>query len=212
MTIKNELILNQANWPARDQGLRPTCVAFALSELNLVAADGIQALSPEYLYQGAALRTPTWIPYAGVPLGAALAAAIEGQPPESGYPYQPVEPSCPVPPLPKGLTRYGTKIQLSKPDPSQIMEVLRRNKPMGLGLRLTNSFYTPVDGIVADEAVSQKNVLHAVAIVGLGWIDSDPYFLIRNSWGTDWGLVGNAWLSSHYIDAHSICVLEVLNG
>ena len=83
---------------------------------------------------------------------------------------------------------------------------------MGLGLRLTNSFYTPVDGIVADEAVSLNNVLHAVAIVGLGWIDSDPYFLIRNSWGADWGLVGNAWLSSKYIDAHSICVMEVLNG
>lgn len=212
MTIKNEVILNQANWPARDQGLRPTCVAFALSELNLAAAKGVQALSPEYLYQGAALRTPTWIPHAGVPLGAALAAAIEGQPPEPSYPYQPGEPSCPVPPLPKGLTRYSTSIQLSTPDTSKIVEELRRNRPMGLGLRLTNSFYTPAYGIVADEAVSLKNVMHAVAIVGLGWIDSDPYFLVRNSWGEDWGLAGNAWLSANYIKSHSICVLEVVNG
>lgn len=212
MTIKNEVILNQANWPARDQGLRPTCVAFALSELNLVAAKGVQALSPEYLYQGAALRTPKWVPNAGVPLDAALAAAIEGQPSEPDYPYQPGEPSCPVPPLPKGLTRYSMKIQLSKPDTSKIVEVLRRDRPMGLGLRLTNSFYNPADGIVADEATSLKNVLHAVAIIGLGWIDSDPYFLVRNSWGADWGLAGNAWLSGNYINAHSICVLEVVNG
>lgn len=212
MTIKIEVLLNQAKWPARDQGKRPTCVAFALSELNLEAAKDIQALSPEYLYQDAAIRTPTWVPYAGVPLGAALAAAIEGQPSEPLYPYQPEEPSRPVPPLPKGLTRYGTKIQLSKLAPHQIVEVLRRSKPMGLGLRLTNSFYTPVDGIVADEATSLKNVLHAVAIVGLGWINSDPYFLARNSWGADWGIAGNAWLSAAYINAHSICALEVLNG
>lgn len=212
MTIKNEVILNQANWPARDQGLRPTCVAFAFSELNLVAAKGLQALSPEYLYQGAAHRTPTWIPYSGVPLGAALAAAIEGQPSEPAYPYQPGEPSCPVPPLPKSLTRYSTNIQISKPDTSKIIEELRLNRPMGLGIRLTNSFYTPANGIVADEAVSLKNILHAVAIVGLGWIDCDPYFLVRNSWGADWGLAGNAWLSANYINAHSICIMEVLNG
>lgn len=210
MTIQNELILNQANWAARDQGLRPTCIAFALSELNLSSTNNVQVLSAEYLYQGAALCTPAWMPNVGVPLGSALAAANNGQPADSDYPYQQVEPTCPIPTLPSTLKLHGNKIQLpAVADTTKIIKALRKSCPVGLCLKLTNSFYAPVNGIVADEHLSLKDVLHAVAIVGLGWINTSPYFLIRNSWGADWGHAGNAWISGDYITMHSICVMEV---
>jgi C1A family cysteine protease len=167
-------------------------------------------LSPEYLYQGAALQTPNWIPDMGVPLKAALNAANSGQPVELAYPYQHSEPACPIPPLPS-LTLYGVKVGLAAPvDVTKIIDLLRQGKPVGICLKLTSSFYSPLDGVVLFELVSLPDVLHAVTIVGLGWDGNDAYFLIRNSWGSVWGQDGHAWISSEYVIKHSICAVEIL--
>ena len=207
--IKAEVILGQANLPARDQGMRPTCIAFALTEVELVATSGIQALSPEYLYRSAAQKTPGWLPHAGVPLGAALAAATAGQPVETDYPYQAVEPTLPITPLPESLALYGVPVQYYSTNVAQVIQVLRNNLPIGLGLELTNSFYRPVNGVIGFETDIRPDELHAVTAVGLGWEHGNPYFLIRNSWGVDWGIHGNAWLPATYAHAHALCTFGV---
>lgn len=210
MTIVNEVVLSQARLPVRDQGLRPTCIAFTLSELNLVVAEHLQMLSPEYLYQGAALQTPHWFPGMGVALKAALSAANYGQPTESVYPYQQSEPTYPISPLPT-LMLYGAKLELAaQVDVANIIDILRDGKPVGICLNLTSSFYSPIDGVVHYEPVSLPDVLHAVTIVGFGWNGNEAYFLIRNSWGSSWGQDGHAWVSSEYLIKHSICAVEIL--
>jgi len=75
-----------------------------------------------------------------------------------------------------------------------------------LGLRLTESFYMPVDGLVTFEAAALvPAVLHAVAVVGLGWKGEEAHFLIRNSWGRGWGRNGIAWVSAMYVREHALC-------
>lgn len=207
--IKEEVILGQASQPARDQGMRPTCIAFALTEVELLAAPGIQALSPEYLYQSAAQQTPGWLPHAGVPLNAALAAATAGQPAEADYPYQAVEPNPPIAPPPSSFPLYGVPVRHYSANVVQIIQALRSNIPIGLGLGLTDSFHHPVNGVVAFEIDIRPNELHAVTAVGLGWNQSEPYFLVRNSWGTGWGIKGNAWLPATYVHAHVLCTFGV---
>jgi hypothetical protein len=203
--ISEELVLPQATNPARDQGQRPTCIAFALTEVELVAAPGLTALSPEYLYHSAALQTLGWIPNAGVPLGAALVAAAAGQPAEDDFPYQPVEPTPPLSPLPTSLSTYGIPIRYFSIDIDHIVQLLRSGMPVGLGLQLSDSFYRPWQGIVAFEPLIRPGVLHAVTAVGLGWSGGEAHFLARNSWGAGWGVSGNAWLSAKYIQAHGVC-------
>lgn len=205
MIIKEEIALPQASNPARDQGQRPTCIAFALSELNLRYATKIEALSPEYVYQGAANMTPRWVPGAGIRLGVALQAASSGQPVEADFPYQATEPAAPVPAPPAGFGLYGTTLAILPSDPESIAEAIRCQMPVGLAIRLTRSFYGPVDGIIEFEPEPVPNVLHAVTVVALGWDEGTPYFRIRNSWGDGWGIRGQAWLSGNYIRAHAIC-------
>lgn len=206
MTIKEEVILAQAKFPARDQGLRPTCIAFALAELNLGAAAGVEALSPEYVYQGAACLIPAWVSGTGVPLGAALRAASLGQPVESDFPYQPVEPIAPVSTPPSTFELYGGSVAMLPLDTEIMCGMLRGYRPVGIGLRLTESFYTPADGLVIFEAAALvPAVLHAVAVVGLGWKGGELHFLIRNSWGRGWGQDGAAWLSATYVREHALC-------
>ncbi|RDY66713.1 peptidase C1 [Lysobacter soli] len=205
MIIKEEISLPQAGNPARDQGQRPTCIAFALSELNLPYAPTIEALSPEYVYQAAANLTPNWAPGAGVRLGVALQAASSGQPIEADFPYQATEPAAPVPAPPAGFSLYGTALGVLPRDLESIAEAIRRQLPVGLAIKLTKSFYVPRDGVIAFEPESVPNVLHAVTVVGLGWNEGTPYFRIRNSWGDGWGMRGQAWLSGDYIREHAIC-------
>lgn len=206
MTIKEEVILAQARFPARDQGLRPTCIAFALAELNLDAATSVEALSPEYAYQGAACLVPSWVPGTGVPLDAALRATSNGQPAESDFPYQAAEPIAPVPAPPTTFDLHGGSVAMLPLDTEVICAMLREHRPVGIGLRLTESFYMPVDGVVTFEAAAlMPVVLHAVAIVGLGWKNGEAHFLIRNSWGRGWGQEGSAWISVTYVREHSLC-------
>lgn len=207
--IKEEITLPQASQPIRDQGLRPTCIAFALTEVELVAAPGIRALSPEHLYQSAARQTPGWAPGAGIPLGAALTAATAGQPAEDDYPYQATEPPFPIPPLPNSLTLYGLPVRHYPPDVARIVQSLRDSTPVGFGLGLTESFLRPVNGIIEFEADVRPGELHAVAAVGLGWDQGEPSFLIRNSWGEGWGILGTAWLPAAYVRAHALCTFGV---
>lgn len=206
MTIKEEVVLVQANFPPRDQGLRPTCVAFALAEVNLSAAPGVEALSPEYAYQGAACLDPSWAPGGGVALNAVLRATFSGQPVEADFPYQAVEPAAPVSAPPANFKLHGGGVALLPLDPDVMCAMLRQHRPIGIGLRLTRSFYMPVDGLVTFEvAAIAPEVLHAVAVVGLGWKDGQAYFLIRNSWGPGWGKGGAAWLSVTYVREHALC-------
>lgn len=206
MTIKEEVVLAQAMYPARDQGLRPTCIAFALAELNLAAAGGVEELSPEYAYQGAACLDPSWVPGAGVSLDAALRATSSGQPLESDFPYQTAEPIAPVTAPPTHLERHGGGVAMLPLDIEAVCSMLRGRRAVGVGLQLTESFYMPLDGVIAYQADAlAPTVLHAVAIVGLGWKEGEAYFLLRNSWGCGWGRGGVAWASASYVRKHALC-------
>jgi len=73
---------------ARDQGSRPTCLAFALSDAHAVQRKPCGLLSAEHLFFHSAQRTPGWLAHEGVPLGSALdALKLDGQCAESGWPY-----------------------------------------------------------------------------------------------------------------------------
>lgn len=209
MIIKEEIVLPQAANPARDQGQRPTCIAFALSELNLRCAPKIQALSAEYVYQAAANMTPGWVPGTGVRLGVALQAASSGQPVETDFPYQSNEPAAPVPAPPKKFDLYGSKLRMLPRDLESIAKAIRCQRPVGIGIKLTRSFYDPTNGVIAFESEPVPNALHAVIVVGLGQNEGIPYFRIRNSWGDGWGLQGQAWLSGDYLREHAICAFGV---
>ena len=80
--------LRPAFGPVRDQGSRPTCVAFAVSDTHAVARGAFAALSVEHLYYYAVQRTPGAHPNDGVSLPTILEALrLDGQAAEAGWPY-----------------------------------------------------------------------------------------------------------------------------
>lgn len=206
--ISPDVMLPLASVTVRDQGQRNTCLAFALCAMSHAYSPHSDGLSPEYLYLHAASLMTGWFPGSGLSLDAGLAAsaaiAIEIE-----CPYQTSEPQSPLPPLPSGLRTYGAQANRVSIDPVPLIEKLKDGKPVGLGLMLTNFFYKPEGGRVLDGGDVIPGSAHAVVATGLAWDSEDPIFLIRNSWGQGWGEGGSAWITSEYIQKHTICAFGV---
>lgn len=189
--------------PCRDQGSRPTCLSFAVSDTHASLRQPWEALSCEYLFFHAQMHASR-SPHQGASVGAVLTVLKGvGQPVETAYPY--------LAQLPEDLSFYG---------PSNALSVFRRNSAAGQGkldgivatldaktpvvmvLDLSDSFYTPnVEGVVVaplDETPDPAR-RHAVVAVGYGVFQEGTAILVRNSWGVAWGIGGYAWLPSSYL-------------
>src|SRR5438270_597211 len=73
--------------PARDQGARPTCLAFAMSDAHAAMIEPWNPLSCEYLFFHAQRRVAK-PPHTGASMSATREAVeLDGQPVESDWPY-----------------------------------------------------------------------------------------------------------------------------
>ncbi len=199
--------------PARDQGQRSTCMAFAMSDLNRVMADAPDVLSAEFLYQAAGALIPGWQPGLGLFTAAAIQAVLSpGQPTETAFPYQPNEPTSVGPPTaPPGARLFRSQVRVRHTAMQLVIDGLAQGAPVGLVTRVTPGLFNPIGGIVAHETLVIPDNYHAILAVGWG-IDprsGSRYLLIRNSWGSAWALAGHAWFPEPFINLH---VLEVFGG
>jgi len=198
---------------ARDQGLRPTCLAFAASDGHSHWRPApVALLSPEFLFFEAAKR---WRPrnhFDGVGIDAVAAALMEkGQPLEVHYPYnaklnQKATLPSPPDPFPHDLYR-GTCIHESFSE-VKAARLLNEGTSILLALRITASFLTITPGQEVLKENSDQDAIvgiHAVVGVGYGKKESGESFLrIRNSWGKGWAMNGYLWLPTTYAAKHAL--------
>ena len=187
---------------ARDQGPRPTCMAFAASDAHAGLRAGWEPLSAEWAYYHAVHRDGGK-PDNGATLTSMLKVlGVDGQPHETGWPYiaKPIlDPAVWKPPL--GVLplfrRYGNGIIATL---DEIKRQLDAGVPVLITMQLSDAFYLPdKEGIVDSVEKPDPKRKHAVVAVGHGVRASDSMILIRNSWGPDWGSAGYAWLTESYL-------------
>lgn len=202
-TVQIEVDLRDRLGPVRDQGPRPTCLAFAASDTHAGVRPGWEPLSCEFAFYNAqqrAGRSPTQ----GAVLDAMLdTLKIEGQPVEAGWPYIEVEAihaSTWLPPTTIGAC-FGRNGTAGRGDLSGIRSAVAAGQPTVVLTMLSASFFAPVDGII-DEAPGERpepSQRHALVAVGTGKVFGMPATLVRNSWGSGWGLEGHAWVTDRYL-------------
>jgi papain like protease len=196
--------------PARDQGARPTCLSFATSDVHTATrTPRFIVLSVEYLYYKAVQRTSLPPSKSGVSIktiGEAL--EFDGQPVEADWPYLPALPKdLSLWKPPGGLSVFKKRIGNGRPDVANVVSLLDQDHPSVVVARLSETFYQPdQDGFVTPRAHDPDTGIHAVVAVGHGWRGSDLAILVRNSWGSDWGVDGYGWLSATYLTARLLSV------
>ena len=188
--------------PARDQGQRPTCSAFAASDAHAGLRPGWNPLSAEWAYYHA-VRRDGGKPDEGATMGNMLKSLeLDGQPREDGWPYitDPITDVTAWKP-PSGVTpifrRDGNFVPATI---DQIVSNLDGGTPVLMSISVSDAFYLPGNNGVIDSAEQPDPTRrHAVVAVGYGVRKSERMILIRNSWGTDWGIEGHAWITESYL-------------
>lgn len=185
----------------RNQGQRPTCMAFAASDSHAFARGIREPLSVEYAFFNAVRRKTVPDPNSGVPFSAISAAIeIDGQPAETAWPYDPR-------PVNKGKWKPPDKIselfyrKSSTSDVAidRICTDLDAGKPTMVMMDVSYSFFKAAAGNVLGPAIEPRINTHAVIAVGHGIDDGKRCILIRNSWGERWADQGYAWLEERYL-------------
>lgn len=195
----------------RDQGERPTCVSFAVSDAHAAIREGWTPLSCEYLYYHAVRRDGAG-PEDGATLAAIFAALEhEGQPTEAGWPYLTKLPSAPALWLPPAIVgevfrRAGETIGCSFDD---AWSLVATSRPAVIGLTLSDAFYQPHNGVVDATEPLDPVRRHAVVGVATGHRGPSRLLLVRNSWGSNWGAGGHAWIAETYLAPRVIGIVAL---
>lgn len=205
MSVTVQVDLRTALGPVRDQGPRPTCLASATTAAHEYALDRREPLSSEYLHYHAVSPGHE----NGVPLEGIQEALVKpGQPSEDHCPYSLRDPKSDWVP-PGNVPLFTRESRPETPCLADLAALLSARQVPVLGITIPMTFLAPkAPWVIA--AGAPVHGRHAVAAVGLGVCDSQPCFLIRNSWGKGWSDGGYVWLSAGFIGRH-MCGLLVLS-
>jgi C1A family cysteine protease len=56
--------------------------------------------------------------------------------------------------------------------------------------------------------VDSKDTNHILLIVGYDSIDGEDYWILKNSWGTGWGMDGYMWLKRNTNKMYGVCAIN----
>ena len=105
------------------------------------------------------------------------------------------------------LRSDGDKYECVKANHIMLTSALSEGYPVGISLMLFDDFGSQPGGHVprpSDDAVAHAEHGHH-AMVLVGYSERDNCYIVRNSWGEDFGDKGYAYISAAYIDDPELC-------
>ncbi|PSN53177.1 Cathepsin L [Blattella germanica] len=108
---------------------------------------------------------------------------------ESSYPYEAMNDDCRYNASTSGATDIGL-VDIDKWDETKLMEAVATVGPISVAIEVTDNFQRYHGGVFYDESCSGEQLNHGVTVVGYGTENGLDYWLVKNSWGADWGEEG----------------------
>ncbi|XP_063039883.1 procathepsin L-like [Engraulis encrasicolus] len=105
---------------------------------------------------------------------------------EDAYPYEGKDSDCRFDPSGVGAKCDGY-VTVPHGDELALQEVVATVGPVTIAIDVVQSFYEYESGIYDEPLCSQTKSLHAMLVVGYGSEGGQDYWLVKNSWDTNWG-------------------------
>ncbi|XP_028827517.1 cathepsin L1-like [Denticeps clupeoides] len=107
---------------------------------------------------------------------------------EDAYPYYGQEEgNCNYDPSGVGATCTGY-VDVAEGDENALQQAVATVGPVSVAIDVNHdSFMSYQSGIYDEPACSSTDLDHAVLVVGYGTEDNQDFWLVKNSWGTEWG-------------------------
>ncbi|CAK8685020.1 procathepsin L-like [Clavelina lepadiformis] len=108
---------------------------------------------------------------------------------ESSYPYEAVDDTCRYKASDRGGEDKGY-VDIPSGDEEALKEAVATQGPISVAIDASHeSFQFYSSGVYNEPDCSTEQLDHGVLVVGYGTLDgtSDDYWLVKNSWGAEWG-------------------------
>lgn len=106
---------------------------------------------------------------------------------EKSYPYEGQDATCRYKPTNKGGYDHGF-MDVKEGDEEMLKTAVATVGPISVGIDASHEslqFYS--EGIYHEEKCSPTEIDHAVLVVGYGSENGQDYWIVKNSWSTEWG-------------------------
>lgn len=187
--------------PIKDQGSIGSCTAFAgvsALETLIMLEHGIDDLSEQFAYSLNKLNDK-WkgVSYSGSSvLAMAKVININGICHEKVCPYVKREYITPTEDMINDAIDRKAESEPVLFNQGAFVSCLDNNMPIMISFQMFKNFYKPLDGGYINTLGYRKKGGHAVMIYGYETKNNKLYFLIKNSWGKDYGYQGTCKISS----------------
>ena len=125
---------------------------------------------------------------------------------EATVPYTGTNKACTNPATPLHAIAWGfVNPAVEHPSTNEIKAALCQYGPLATRMRVVSGAFFSYTGGVYNESVASDSSGGGHAVVIVGWDDSKGAWRMKNSWGTDWGEDGYAWIAygSNRIGRHT---------
>jgi len=114
---------------------------------------------------------------------------------EASYPYTAQDGTCSYSASNCGST-LATYTDVASGSETDLQDAVANQGPVSVAIDAShNSFQFYSTGVYYEPDCSATQLDHGVLAVGYGSVSSSDYWIVKNSWGTDWGMNGYIWMS-----------------
>ena len=120
---------------------------------------------------------------------------------EKNYPYTASDGSCAYNKTYSGANVTGT-VNITQGDIDALYIAIAKVGPISVAIDAEDDFQFYSSGIYTSDVCDADSLNHAVLAVGYGIQNNNKYIIVKNSWGSDWGMDGYIYMST---DVDNLC-------